>query len=80
MNVTVFIILTGDVDFDSIDRELEFMGMPSSNEECFSISVLADDLVEPLESFSIELSSNDSALFITQGTAQVLIVDTTGEP
>lgn len=55
-----------------------FTGNPSGNDECIEISLLSDNLIEPTETFTIELTSDDSALFIAQSSAEIMLQDNTG--
>ncbi len=73
------ISLIGGLDYNTISRQIAFMGDPSGNEQCFDITLQADTLLEPTEAFAIVLASNDSAIFITQSSAEVFIEDSTSE-
>lgn len=66
------------MDYIEIDHIIEFLDNPITNEECFDVDLRTDTSVEPAETFTIELASNDSSLHITQSSAIVTIEDTTG--
>ena len=54
-------------------------GLPLNGTVCFSLDTTEDNLVEGSESLDLELSSNDSAVILSQSTADVFIVDNDGE-
>ena len=62
-----------------IQDDIVLMGSPTANEQCFNVTLRGDMLVEPIELFSVELESNDTALLVTQTSAEVVIQDTTSE-
>ena len=62
-----------------IQDDIVLMGIPTANEQCFNVTLLRDMLVEPIELFAVELESNDTALLVTQTSAQVVLQDNTSE-
>jgi hypothetical protein len=66
-------------DYEAIDLEVTLTGNPSSNEDCISVTLLSDDIVEPVEEFTLRLASNDTALSFTQSSSQVVVQDNTGD-
>ena len=57
---------------------MDLMGDVLNDEQCFSVTLLTDSILELTEDFIIELASNDTAFNITQTSAQVMIQDNTG--
>ena len=59
------------MDYVPVDEELTFSG--SALIQSVIISILPDDIVEQDETFTVSISSNDSAVSIDQQTATITI-------
>jgi len=61
-------------DFSAVSEEMVFTP-GAARSQCLSVHVPADMTVEATESFSLRLSSQDSAVLISQGVSRVFIID-----
>lgn len=67
-------VLAADMDFlASSSTSLFFSG--ASGVECFNVSILDDNIVERNETFSVLLTSSNSAIEISPSSAMVTIID-----
>ena len=74
----VFTCCAGGVDYIEINHIIEITDNHITNTLSFNVTLQTDLLVEPDETFTIELASNDTSLNITQSSAIVTIMDATG--
>lgn len=64
-------------DFEPINQELT-LSPEQVSEACISVTLDDDDAVEPLETFSISLSTSDGSVVVIPPTITVVITDDDG--
>lgn len=67
----------GDVDFRGFSESLE-LNATTPNLSCYQIAIIDDDILENTEEFLLELSSDDSAVFIPTPNVTASILDNDG--
>ena len=73
--ITIYSV-TDPFDFTSLTTSMTFFG--ASPLRCENISITADQVVEVTEDFTIKLATGDTAVILTNSSADVLIWDTSG--
>lgn len=74
MSTYMYNIISG-LDYDSVSVDITFNPSPTGSTLCETVSLLLDTVVEPLEVFSIQISSTDMNVEILSQQATVAIQD-----
>ena len=61
------------IDFDGTTLELTFD--PGSTQNCVTVTIVNDDILETAEAFRASLTTTDSAVTLSTDTAQVTIIE-----
>ena len=61
------------VDYGSVNVSLTFTDVVST--QCINITLIMDDLEEPIETLTVALSTDDSAITLDLDTATVELLD-----
>lgn len=64
-----------DLDYGSVSVDINFEPSPTGSTLCETISLLLDTVVEPLEVFTIEISTTDVDVVIQSQPATVAVQD-----
>ena len=70
-----FFVLFIDLDYDSVSTNITFEPSPIGSTLCETVVLLLDTVIEPLEVFSVEISSTDISVVFQNQQATVAIQD-----
>ena len=66
-------IYSVDRDFDRVNMPLFFP--PGTSRQCIEIFIVDDDVLESVETFSVELTTTDESVFPIRNSSIVVIAD-----
>ena len=65
--------------FSSASHGGHYINTSTQFEECFEVNIMADNIVEDNETFTLHLSTNDEGVTFNGETVTVTIIDNDGE-